>query len=71
MLPTPGAAKEGTRGKKMGISVATGIVNKTCVFIGSDLDGPIGSDLDGSFPNGLVLGFHGGDAGNSTSISSG
>ena len=42
-----------------------------CVFIGSDLDGPIGSDLDGSFLNGLVLGFHGGDAGNSTSMSSG
>ena len=45
--PTPGAAKEGTGGKKMGISAAAGKVNQICVFIGSDLDGPIGSDLDG------------------------
>ena len=27
-------------GKKMGISAAAGTVNQTCVFIGSDLDGP-------------------------------
>ena len=48
--PTPGAAKEGTGGKKMGISAAVGTVNQTslCVFIGSDLDGAIGSDLDGN-----------------------
>ena len=45
--PTPGAAKEGTGGKKMGISAAAGKVNQTCVFIGSDLDGPTASDLDG------------------------
>ena len=31
----------------MGISAAAGTVNQICVFIGSDLDGPIGSDLDG------------------------
>ena len=34
----------------MGISAAAGTVNQTCVFIGSDLDGPIGWE---SFPNGL------------------
>ena len=32
---------------------------------------PIGEDSLESFPNGLVLGSHGGDAGNSTSMSSG
>ena len=47
MPPTPGAAKEGSVGKKRGISAAAGTVNPTCVFIGSDLNGPIGSDLDG------------------------
>ena len=44
--PTSGAAEEGTGGKKIGISAAAGTVNQTCVFIGSDLDGPIGSDLE-------------------------
>ena len=40
--------REGRCGrKKMGISAAAGTVNQTCIFIGSDLDGPIGSDLDG------------------------
>ena len=47
MPPTPGAAKEGTGGKKRGISAAVGTVNQTRVFIGSDLNGPIGLNLDG------------------------
>ena len=72
--------KEGTGGKKMGISAAAGTLNQICNFIGSMEmlpNGSIGSRWKsiGSrwkcFPNGLVLGSHGGDAGNSTSMPSG
>ena len=55
-----------------GISTAAGTVNQTCVFIGSDLDGLIGSDLDGNASQTASCWDPiGGDAGNSTSMSSG
>ena len=55
----------------MGISTAAGTVDQICVFIGSDLDAYWFRSRCESFPNGLMLGSHGGDAGNSTSMSSG